>query len=435
MGDGAETTPEQDKFLRTLQEDSFTYFVHKTNPANGLVLDKSSEGWPASIAATGLALALYPGGVERGFMSREEAIHRTLTTLRFFDQAPHGPEPDATGYKGFYYHFLDMETGRRAWKSELSSVDTAFLLAGMMAANIYYREETEQENEIRALADKLYRKADWQWMLNGGAAVSHGWKPERGFLPYRWKGYDEALIIYLLGLGSPTFPLPDESYQAWLSTYRWKTIYNTELLYAGPLFIHQLSHLFVDFRGIQDGFMRDHGSDYFQNARSATLVQQQYAIRNPREFAHYDEFCWGITASDGPGPATLLVDGIERTFYDYLSRGAPYGPDDGTLAPWAVVASLPFAPEIVIPTIQNYERMHLKVREEYGYKATFNPTFPANPKFEYGWVSPYHFGINQGPIVIMIENYRSGFLWVLMRQCPHLVTGLRRAGFKGGWLD
>ncbi len=427
--------PTQEQLLRTLQRDSFTYFTHKTNPVNGLVSDKSREGWPASIAAVGLALAAYQVGVERGFMTRNDAVQRTLATLRFFAHAPHGPGADATGYKGFYYHFLDMNSGRRAWRSELSSVDTAFLLAGMLAAAAYFNEQTEEEDEIRRLADALYRKADWQWMQNGEAAVSHGWTPEKGFLPYRWKGYDEALIIYLLGLGSPTHALPLESYRAWSSTYKWKRIYGIEFLYAGPLFIHQLSHVWVDFRGIRDEFMRQHDLDYFENSRRATFVQQQYAIRNPREFEHYDEFCWGITSSDGPGPGTVLVDGVERVFYDYIARGAPYGPDDGTLAPWAVVASLPFAPEIVHPTIQNYERMQLNEVQQYGYKATFNPSYPAHPKHEYGWVSPYHFGINQGPIVIMIENYFSGFLWLLMRQCPYLVTGLRRAGFTNGWLE
>ena len=428
-------TPEQNELLKALQRDSFNYFVHMTNLANGLVFDKSREGWPASIAAVGFALAAYPVGVECGFMARDNAVQRTLATLRFFATAPHGPEPDATGYKGFYYHFLDMNSGRRARHSELSSVDTAFLLVGMLAAAAYFQQQTAEEDEIRKLADALYRKADWQWMQNGEAAVSHGWTPEKGFLRYRWKGYDEALIIYLLGLGSPTYPLPQESYSAWSSTYRWKKIYGIEFLYAGPLFIHQLSHVWVDFRGIRDKFMREHDLDYFENSRRATFVQQQYAIRNPRKFEHYDEFCWGITSSDGPGPSTVLVDGIKRVFYDYIARGAPYGPDDGTLAPWAVVASLPFAPEIVLPTIQNYERMQLMEAQEYGYKATFNPTFPvAQPKHEYGWVSPYHFGLNEGPIVIMIENHRSGFLWSLMRQCPYLATGLQRAGFTGGWL-
>lgn len=425
----------QDELLESLQQDSFGYFIHKVNPANGLVRDKSHTGWPASIAAVGLALAAYPVGVERGFMTRDEAVKRTLTVLKFFADAPHGPESDATGYKGFYYHFLNMNTGRRVWNCELSSVDTAFLLTGMLIAGAYYRHETAEEAEIGRLADELYRRADWQWMQNGKAAVSHGWTPEEGFLPYRWKGYDEALIIYLLGLGSPTYPLPEESYAAWTSTYTWKKIYDFELLYAGPLFIHQLSHVWIDFRGIQDLFMRGHDIDYFENSRRATLIQQRYAKINPLEYEHYNEYCWGITSSDGPGPATTHVNGILRVFYDYIARGAPYGPDDGTLAPWAVVASLPFAPEIVLPTIENYERMNLREAQTYGYKATFNPTFPVEPYHEFGWVSPYHFGLNQGPIVMMIENYRSGLLWSLMRQCSYLVTGLRRAGFRGGWLE
>jgi hypothetical protein len=166
--------PEEKELLWTLQQDSFTYFVHKTNPANGLVLDKSCEGWPASIAAVGLALAAYPVGVECGFMTRADAGQRTLAALRFFANAPHGPAPNATGHKGFYYHFLDMNSGQRAWRSELSSVDTAFLLAGMLAAAAYFQQQTAEEDEIRRLADVLYRKADWKWMQNGEAAVSHG---------------------------------------------------------------------------------------------------------------------------------------------------------------------------------------------------------------------------------------------------------------------
>ncbi|MCC5850570.1 MAG: hypothetical protein JJU29_20985 [Verrucomicrobia bacterium] len=428
-------TPEQCELLGTLQKDAFSYYTYQTNPANGLVRDKSQDEWPASIAAVGLALASYPVGVERGYMTREAAAQLTLATLRFFATAPHGPEPDATGHKGFYYHFLDMKSGRRALESELSSVDSAFLLAGMLTAAMYFQWETAEEEEIRSLADALYRNADWQWMQNGAAAVSHGWTPEKGFLRYRWHGYDEALLLYLLGLGSPSHPLPAASYRAWASTYKWKKLYGIEFLYAGPLFIHQLSHVWIDFRGIRDNFMRQHDLDYFENSRRATLVQQQYAIRNPRGFAHYDEYCWGITASDGPGPKKLKIDGIKRVFHDYIARGVPFGPDDGTLAPWAVVASLPFAPEIVLPTIQNYERMDLEATWAYGYKSSFNPTFPAQPKHEHGWVSSYNYGLNQGPIVLMIENHRSGMLWALMRQCPYLVTGLRRAEFSGGWLD
>jgi hypothetical protein len=421
--------------LEKAQRQAFSYFLHETNPANGLVIDKTAPNWPASIAATGLALAAYPIGVERGFMTRSAAVERTLATLRFFWHSPQGREPDATGYKGFYYHFLDMQTGRRAWKSELSTVDSAFLLAGALTAGIYFDANSTDENEIRELSDALYHRADWQWAQNHGETVTHGWKPESGFLKYRWEGYDEALLLYMLGLGSPTHPLPKRSYAAWASTYAWTQSYGYEYLHAGPLFTHQLSHIWIDFRNIQDAYMRDKGIDYFENSRRATYVQQQYAMHNPFKFAGYDKCCWGITASDGPGPCVIKVNGVKRRFFDYIARGVPYGPDDGTVAPWAVVASLPFAPEIVLPALE-YCIHHVKLAEgnRYGFKATFNPTYPDKSRNAYGWVSKWHFGINQGPIVLMIENYRTGLLWQLMRNCPYIAGGLRRAGFTGAWL-
>jgi len=241
-------------------------------------------------------------------------------------------------------------------------------------------------------------------------------------------------VLYVLGLGSPTHPLPAESYAAWASTYEWKSSYGYDYLYAGPLFTHQISHIWIDFRGIQDAFMRDKRSDYFENTRRATYVQRCYAIDNPLEFAGYGEDCWGITASDGPGPDTIKVNGVVRQFFDYLGRGVPYGPDDGTIGPWSAVASLPFAPEIVLPAIDYLvHQVNLKTGP-YGFKATFNPTYPDKSSNPYGWISPWHFGLNQGPIVLMIENHRTGLLWRLMRDCPYVVTGLRRAGFTGGWL-
>lgn len=425
---------ENNKMLHSLQRDTFAYFLHEDNPANGLIADKTRRGWPASIAAVGLALAAYPIGVERGFCTRSEAIRKTLTVLRFFWNSEQSTAADAAGYKGFYYHFLDMQTGRRAWKCELSTVDSTFLFAGMLAAAAYFDHDSAEEQEIRKLADELYRRADWQWALDHGATVTHGWKSESGFLQYRWNGYDEALLLYLLALGSPTHPLTPESYQAWCASYEWKKVYDTELLYAGPLFIHQLSHLWIDFRGIQDRFMRERGLDYFENSRRATYVQRQYAIHNPLGFEGYGKDCWGITASDGPGPTTIKVKGVERQFFDYLARGAPFGPDDGTLAPWAVVASLPFAPELVVPAIEYFNQIRLRENNTYGFKATFNPTFPDQMGGQHGWVSQWHYGLNQGPIVLMIENYRSGLIWKLMRGCSYLVKGLRRAGFTNGWL-
>ena len=425
--------PITEEELNALQSTTLEYYIREENYGNGLIADKTQAGSPASIAAVGMALATLPLVAERAHLPRELMAERVLNKLRFFWRSPHGPEPDATGYKGFYYHFLDMETGRRVWNCELSTIDSAFLLAGALAAATYFDRDTEDEHEIRSLADALYRRADWRWALNGGATVTHGWKPETGFLPYRWEGYDEALLLYVLGLGSPTYPLPEESYAAWASTYEWKTIYGHEYLYSGPLFTHQLSHLWIDFRGIQDAFMCDRGIDYFENSRRATYVHQQYAIRNLLEFEGYNELCWGITASDGPGWTVRKVKGIERRFFDYIARGVPYGPDDGTIAPWAVVASLPFAPEIVLPTIKNFSQMDLGMLDPYGFKATFNRTFPVEGS-DHGWVSPWHFGIDQGPIILMIENYRTGLLWRLMQRCPHVITGLRRAGFKHGWL-
>ena len=374
-------------------------------------------------------------GVERGFLSRDEAIARTLAALRFFWNSPQGPEPEASGYKGFYYHFLDMSTGRRASECELSTVDTALLLAGMLSAAAYFQQDSEEEHEIRTLADSLYRRTDWQWARNGRATVAQGWKPETGFFNYAWEGYDEGLVLYLLGLGSPTFPLSSESYSAWTSSYEWRKIYGYEYLHAGPLFIHQLSHVWVDFRGIQDLFMRERQLDYFENSRRATFIQREYAIRNPLDFDGYGDLCWGLTAGDGPGPARASVRGREIEFFDYVARGVPDGPDDGTIAPWAVASSLPFAPEIVLPSLKHFiDDVKLKESHPYGFKASFNRTFPHRRNAPCGWVSEWHFGLNEGPIVLMVENYRSDFLWRLMRECPYLIQGLRRAGFTNGWL-
>jgi hypothetical protein len=423
-----------DDELCTLQRNTFDYFWKETNPENGLLADNTSGEAPASIAAVGHALAAYVVGVENSYVTRPDAIARTLTTLRFFWNSPQGKERDATGYKGFYYHFLDMKRGRRVWQCELSTIDRVILLVGALTSAAYFDGETESEREIRELADALYRRVDWQWAQDGGATVTHGWKPERGFLKYRWEGYNEGFILYVLGLGSPTHPLPLKSYEAWTQTYRWKKLYGIEFLYAGPLFIHQLSHIWIDFRGIQDDFMRAHGIDYFENSRSAAYVQQQYAMRNPKKFVGYGEYCWGITASNGPGPATRRIKGITRRFLDYHARSIPYGPDDGTLAPWAVVASLPFAPEIVLPTLSNFREKWGEMMSRYGISCSFNPTFPSDSGNHAGWVSNGHFGIDQGPVILMIENYRSGLIWRLMRRCPHIVTGLRSAGFAGDWL-
>lgn len=418
--------------LDRLERDTFKYFADEVNLENGLVRDNTKRDSPASIAAVGFALTAYPIAVERKYLTRAEAIKRTLTTLRFFHNAPHGKEPDATGYKGFYYHFLDMNTGRRVWNCELSTIDSTYLIAGALTAARYFDRETKNEQEIRTLADALYARADWQWAQNRGLTVTHGWKPESGFIKYRWTGYSEALILYVLALASPSFPLPAESYEAWTRTYKWKKFYGHEFLYAGPLFIHHLSHMWIDFRGIQDEYMARKAINYFENSRRAIYAQQAYAMRNPKKRVGYGRFSWGITASDGPGPAVRRINGRKVRFYSYIARSFPYGPDDGTLAPWAVAASLPFAPEVVLPSLHRLNEEYPEITNQYGFKCSYNPTFTsANGK---GWVSKGYFGLDQGPIIMMIENYRSGLLWRLMRHSPYIINGLRRAGFRGGWI-
>jgi hypothetical protein len=423
-----------DEDLSRLQFTTLLYYLQVTNPDNGLVRDKTEPSAPASIAAIGMALATIPVIVERGVIIREFAAKITRRRLRYLMDCPQGPEPDSSGYKGFFYHFLDIETGRRVWQCELSTIDSAFLFAGALTVAAYFDGDTVEEAEIRQLANALYERADWNWACDGGPSLTHGWHPETGFIPHRWHGYDEGLLLYILGLGSPTHPLEPASYAAYTATYDWKNIYGRDVLYSGPLFTHQLSHMWVDFRGIRDAFMRQHDSDYFENSRQATFIQQEYAIRNPKNFVGYGQYCWGFTASDGPGWGKRTIDGVDREFFDYIARGAPFGPDDGTVSPWVVVASLPFAPEIVVPTVRNFARMNLGMTRLYGFKPSFNQTYAMENSQAGSWVSPYHFGIDQGPVVLMIENYRSGLLWNIMRRSPPIKAGLQRAGFSGGWL-
>lgn len=419
--------------IAELQHATFRYFERGTNPANGLVLDSTKQDAPATIAGSGLALTCFVIAAERGYAPRAELARRVRTALEFFWNAEQSDSPTATGYKGFFYHFLDPISGKRVRRCELSTIDSAIVFAGALTAAEYFDGASGDEGAIRRLAFDIYARADWRWASPRGPAISHGWKPRRGFLRYDWRGYNEALFMYVLALGSPTHPVEDAAYDAWTSTYRWKRIYDLEYLYGGPLFVHQLSHVWLDLRGIQDDFMRAHGSDYFENSRRATHVQREYARRNPRGLLGYDENNWGITASDGPGPATRVVKGRQRRFFDYTGRGVPYGPDDGTLAPWAVASSLPFAPEIVLPAMATIDREYPIITSEHGYKCSYNPTFGGAERGG-SWISKGHYALDQGPVVVMIENFRSGLVWKLLRGSDFVRRGLRRAGFRGGWL-
>lgn len=425
------------EMLTRLQAETLVYFMDETDEHTGLIRDKTQPDSPASIAVTGMGLCCYITGVEIGCMTRDDAAERTLRVLRFFRGSEQSEQPDATGYKGFYYHFLDMKTGKRAWKSELSTVDTAILVAGILSARAYYTLDNDIERELRDVADELYARVDWQWAQNRKDSITHGWKPESGFLRYRWdKDYSEAHIIYILALGAPVYAVEHRTYEQWIAGFDWATIYGEECFYAGPLFIHQMSQIWLDFRGIRDSRNTQHNLDYFENSARSTRIQRQYAIENPQGFRGYGETTWGLTASDGPGPCTRTISGEKRKYFGYKARGAPYGPDDGTVSPWAAAASLPFAPDIVLPAVRHLiEHLGLVRSDRYGFAASFNLSFRGSRGKPDGWVSPWQFGLNQGPIILMIQNYRNELIWNLFKQSPHVIRGLRKAGFTGGWLN
>jgi hypothetical protein len=440
------TPPSQnDPFLDTLQQRTFNFFWERTNPANGLTPDR----WPAksfsSIAAVGFGLTAYSVGVERGWITRQQAADRTLTTLRWFYQAPQGPgATGTTGNLGFFYHFLDMDTGLRFQTVELSTIDTSLLLGGVLFCQQYYDQSNATEESIRAYADSLYRRVDWTAAQPNGPLVSMGHSPEQGWLNVDYQGYNEAMLLYVLALGSPTHPVDAGAWPAFTSTYNWATYYGQPHVNFAPLFGHQYSHIWIDFRGIQDAYMRGRGIDYFENSRRATLSQRAYATQNPNGWKGYSSSIWGLTASDGPSDTTLVIDGRSRQFHTYMARGvaATEVRDDGTLAPTAAGGSIAFAPEIAVPALKAMRTTYGgALFSQYGFLDAFNPTFndvgatraghivPGS-----GWVDNDYLGIDQGPIVLMVENYRTGLVWRYMKKSPYIRRGLERAGFTGGWL-
>lgn len=433
-------------FLDTVQTRTFGYFWELSNPRNGLTPDRAPTPSFSSVAAVGFALTAYPIGVERGYITRAQARERVLTTLRFFWTAPQGPQPTGvTGHNGFFYHFLDMQTGYRFETVELSTIDTALLLAGVLFCQSYFDGADADETAIRAFADSLYLRVNWTWAQTQPPIVSMGWRPENGFIDYYWRGFNEAMLLYVLALGSPTYPLGAEAWTAWTQTYRWGSYYNQEHVGFAPLFGHQYSQIWIDFRGIRDAYMRGRGIDYFENSRRATFSQRAYAIANPMGWKDYGMDIWGLTASDGPLDREFTVNGQQRRFFTYSARGASFTEvrDDGTLAPTAAGGSVPFAPEIAIPAlIAMREKYGENLFSRYGFLDAFNPTFTFDVAVQHGrvvpgvgWFGTDYLGIDQGPIIAMIENHRSDLVWKHMRRNPHIVRGLKRAGFTGGWLD
>jgi hypothetical protein len=441
-------SPQQQALVGDLERRSFDWFWQSADPQTGLVPDSYPGQSFSSIAAVGFGLTAYGVGVERGYITRGQAAARTLATLRFFAAAPQNDsEDDAAGYHGFFYHFLDMKTGRRAMRYvELSSVDTTLLLGGVLFAQSYYDRDTPQEAEIRQLADTIYRRVDWPWMQPRKPLISMGWTPGGQFIPADWKGYNEGMLVYILALGSPTHPVGPEAWTAWLSTNQltWGSFQGQTFLNFAPLFGHQYSQSWVDFRGIRDAWSREHDLDYFENSRRATYAQRSYAIANPGHWTGYGANVWGLTASNGPGGLVVKSAEGDRTFQGYTARGAglDYISDDGTIAPTAAAGSIAFAPEIVVPALETMKQRYGKyIYDDYGFVDAFNLSFHTPTTLRtgrlvpgLGWVDTLQLGIDQGPIVLMIENWRSGFVWNVMKKNPYIRKGLERAGFEGGWL-
>lgn len=423
-------TEDDNNFLDTLQYYTLQYFLHEINPEKGLVKDRSTDTSPATIAAMGWALPAWAIGVERGWITRDEAAGLTLNMLRFLKQSKQSADPVSTGYKGFYYHFLDMEEGLRFWNCELSTVDTAWLLGGIRFAVQYYDRTSKIEKEIRRLGDELTLRVEWNFMTmpdtgKYASTVSMGWQPEKGMHKMGWAGYNEAQYLYILAAGS-NYEGAEKAYDSWLKNYRWMDPYpGLAHVVFPPLFGHQFTQCFLDLRNLVDKYMQEKGFDYFENSRRATYVNRQYAIENPLDWMGYDSLTWGISACDGPGSSYNFND---KEFFGYAGRGTA-GPewtyfDDGTLTPMASLSSIVFAPEIVLPSAMS---MHERFAEKglwgkYGMVDAFNLTAQ--------WFDKEYLGLDQGPILIMIENLRSGMIWRYCMKDPVILKGLKRLGFR-----
>ena len=444
----AQESLDETAFLDDLHHRTFQWFWETTMPENGLVPDRAPTTDFSSVAATGFGLTAIPVGIEQGYITRREGIDRVLTTMRFFLDSPQGKDPSGmTGYKGFYYHFLDMESGERFGEVELSTIDTALLMMGVLFCQSYFDKDCVHEVEIRELADALYLRVQWDWAVVRKELISMGWHPESGFIPHDYKGYDEAMLLYLLALGSPTYGIEAQAWNDFSETYRWDEFHGQSHVNFAPLFGHQYSHVWIDFRGIRDAYMRGKGIDYFENSRRATIAQREYAMRNPMQWEDYGLNIWGLTACDGPADLMLTYKNQRRQFRTYSARGAgaDYVNDDGTIAPTAAGGSIAFAPELVVPALMEMKNRYGEaVYNEYGFVDAFNPSFRhfENITLRHGqlveglgWFDTDQLGIDQGPILLMIENFRSGLIWDTVKRNPYIIEGLRKAGFTDGWLD
>ncbi|MGA8866841.1 MAG: glucoamylase family protein [Candidatus Sulfotelmatobacter sp.] len=390
-------SPEEDKFLNDVENANFLFFWEQASPKTGMVKDRcnvrtNDEGIVASIAATGFGLTAICIGNQRGFVSRSAALERVFAALRFlWKKLPN--------HRGFFYHFANINTGERVWDSEVSSVDTAILLCGILMCRQHFRHP-----DIAELAELILDRVDWTWLSEDTSLLPHGWTPEIGFLPSRWDYYSELMMMYLLGLGSSAHPLREETWSAWKRL----TFEYDGLRYIGsfaPLFVHQYSQAWFDFRGRRDKF-----ADYFQNSVIATDVHRRFCLELGKQFPDYSDDLWGITASDSD--------------HGYVIWGGPpaTGPIDGTVVPSATGGSLPFLPQATLRVLKTIRSRYGEAWSKYGFVNAFNPLT--------NWYDSDVIGIDTGITMLMAENLRTGFVWNTFMKTEEAQRGMARAGLN-----
>jgi len=429
----------QSEFLIDLKQRTFNFFWELADSTTYQIPDRYPSKTFVSIAATGFGLASYIVGVENQYISREQAAERVLKTLQWLSKSKQGEAAqDVTGYKGFYYHFLNYTTGTRFKNVELSTIDTGLLMAGILTCQSYFDGDNENEKQIRQLADSLYTRVEWDWAMNGNEHMSMGWHPEKGFIDAKWNGYNEAMVLVIMAMGSPTHPIHDSAWTSWCKGYDWADFYGNQHVNFDPLFGHQYSHTFVDFKGITDDYMKEKGIDYFENSRRATLSNRAYCAANPMKFVGYNDSIWGLTACDGPAEVQQTINNQNVQFFSYRARGASIQQiiDDGTIAPTAAGGSVPFAPEECLDALYSmYTLYGDSIYKQYGFIDAFNLTYTHPQTNKQGWYDTDYLGIDQGPILIQIQNHETGIIWNTLKKNPYIIAGLKKAGFSGGWLD
>lgn len=445
---------EQTVLLDDLQKRTFDFFWETVDDERGLTPDRYPTRTFCSVASIGFALTAYCIGVSRNYVTRQRAAVRTHSTLKYLLSLPQGDAAKGmAGHHGFFYHFLNYEDGTRYKDCELSSIDTTLLLYGALSAQVFFDQSDEIESEIRKLAQELFDRVDWQFFVRPSGLLTMGWKPESGFIKSEWEGYSEGILIYLLATASKTSPVAASAWDKWCSTYdlTWGTnMGNQEHVGYFSLMVHQLANVWHDMRNISDKYMKNRGLTYFENARRATLTQKIYATNNPLKFKDYDENTWGFAACDGPYDGEITIDGIVRKFRSYSERGPGTRAmfDDGTIAPTGALSSIALTPNESIAVLKNLrDKYGDDIYGKYGFYDSFNPTFDGSKISPFGhqtakagWVSNDYLGIDQGPILAMAENYRTGMIWDLMKKSEIIKAGLKKCGFSsinkdGNWLD